>query len=160
MHPALKYESSLFLSRFSVLLQSMHSHKIRHEAPTEMHIELSKIAIPLIFMILITLLWLSIVLFWQHVVTRSVQQKIKAPVKVNPFFCVFAFWLFRTVVHWSGNIWQNKLQALWILDILWQALFSDKMKMYIVEGTQMPYYFSRINLRFLFKCVFFSVSRP
>ena len=46
---------------------------------------ISKVAIPLIFMTLITLLWPSIALFWQHVFTRSVQQKIKAPVTVNPF---------------------------------------------------------------------------
>ena len=87
VHPAIKYDISLFLKKKSVLLQFMHSHRISHEAPTEIHIDI-KVAIPLIFMTLITLLWLSIALFWQHVFTRSMQQKIKAPVKVYPFSVV------------------------------------------------------------------------
>ena len=59
-----------------------------HMRPQQKCTLISKVAIPLIFMTLITLLWLSIALFWQHVVTRSVQQKIKALVKVNPFSVV------------------------------------------------------------------------
>ena len=58
-----------------------------HMRPQQKCTLISKVAIPLIFMTLITLLWLSIALFW-HVFTRSVQQKIKAPVKVNPFSVV------------------------------------------------------------------------
>ena len=56
-----------------------------HMRPQQKCTLISKVPIPLIFMTLITLLWLSIALFWQYVFTRSAQQKIKAPVKVNPF---------------------------------------------------------------------------
>ena len=97
MHPALIYEMSLFLSHFYILLHSMHGHRIPRQRPQHKCTLISEVAIPLVFMTLITLLWLSIALFWQHVLTRSVQQKIKAPVKVNSFSVVllsdFVGWL-------------------------------------------------------------------
>ena len=46
MHPALNYEISLFLSHFSVLFLSMHGHRIPHEAPTEMHIDIKSCNTP------------------------------------------------------------------------------------------------------------------
>ena len=52
---------------------------------------------------------------------------------------MFAFWLVRTVVHWPVNIWQNKLEAVWILDILWHDLCSDKVS--FLGGKQMSYTF-------------------
>ena len=123
---------------FSVLLQSMHSHRIRHEA--------TKIAITLlIFMTLITLLWFSIALFWQHVFTRIVQQKIKAPVKVNPFsgFCFL-------IGHDCCALTSQYLaeQAPGCMNIR-HFMTSSLFRLSILGGTQLPYNFSRINLDFV-----------
>ena len=83
----------LFLSHFSVLLHSMHGHRIPHEAPTEMHIDIKSCNTPNFYDTYHT--FMTIALFLQHVFTRSVQQKIKAPVKVNPFSVVL-------LSDWSG----------------------------------------------------------
>ena len=111
--------------------------------PQQKCTSISKAAIPLIFMTLITLLWLSIALFYKK---RAAEDQ--STCKSISLFCGFAFWLVRTVVHWPVNIWQNKLQTVWILDILWQALCSDKVS--ILGGKQMPYTFQSKERRFFF----------
>ena len=114
-HPTINY----IKTAISVLLLFMHGNGIPNEAPLEMPMDLywiSKVTIPLIFYDTCHTFWLSVASFWQHVFTRSVPHKIKAPVQFNPFvvvvffFCfVFCFfWLVRTIVHWPVNIWPIK----------------------------------------------------
>ena len=91
---ALNYELSLFLSHF-LFCFILYMVTESHTRAQQKCILISKVAIPRNFMTLITL-WLSIALFW-YVFTRSVQQKIKAPVKVNPFSVVL-------LSDWSGQL--------------------------------------------------------
>ena len=114
-HLALNYKKKI-LSHFSVLLHFMHGHWIPNEAPM-VCTEYQKLQYPYCvrLMTLVTLLWLSVALFWQHVFTRSVPQKIKAPLKVNPFSVfLFSDWsgLSCTDQSISGK---TKLQTVWIL---------------------------------------------
>ena len=79
---------------------------------THWYQKLQKLQYPF-FMTLITLLWLSVVaLFWQHVFTRSVQQMIKAPVKVNPFSVVL-------LSDWSGLLCTDQSIS-GMLSVHWQ----------------------------------------
>ena len=60
---------------------------------------------------------------------------MKTPVKVNPFSMI-------SFSDWSGLLCTDqsicgKLHAVLLLDILWQALLSDKVS--ILEGTQVIY---------------------
>ena len=81
MHLALNYEMSLFPSHFSVLLHSLHGH-----------IGIKSCNIPNLYDTYFTFMTLHCIVLTtsfykkQQDFTRSVQQKIKAPVKVNPFY--------------------------------------------------------------------------
>ena len=127
-----------------------------HMRPQQKYTLISKVAIPLILITLITLLWLSIALFWQHFFTEGAAED-QSTYKSLSLFCDFAFWLVRTVVHWPVNIWQNKLQAVWILDILWHALCSLADKVSILGGKKCHIHFSRINVELFFQMWFDSV---
>ena len=72
------------LSHFSVLLRSVHGHRIPHEAPAEMHIDIKSCNNPNSYDIYHTFMSLCCIVL-TTCFTRSVLQKVKAPVKVNPF---------------------------------------------------------------------------
>ena len=134
VHPALNYEISLFLSHISVLLRFMNGHRIPSEAPTEMHIDIKSCNTLNFYDTYHTFMTLYCNVLRTCFFTRSVQQKIKAPVKIYPF-SVICFLIGQDSCALTSQYLSEQAPACMTY---YDMLRSDKVS--ILGGMQMPYF--------------------
>ena len=94
----------LFLSHFSGLLQSMHNHRLPHEAPAEMHIDIKSCNTPNFYDTYHTFMTLYLYFFDNMFLQEACSRRSKHLLKLIPFLC----FCLMTGQNCCAALWQNQ----------------------------------------------------